>query len=542
MIVDSGPFFLKKRSGTANRYIQQRSFPIFVRTTHITDTLIIYNMLRLYTWLLLLLSLSIAHLLPAQTAAEQLDAMIEKGMTDWKIPGLAAVVIKDGKVAFKKTYGTKDIKTKEPVDDQTLFTMASTTKAMIAISLGMLVDEGKLDWNDKVIDHLPTFQLSDPYITGTARVQDLLTHNLGIGNADLLWSIDSVSTTETLRRFRLAEVEYPLRGGFTYQNIMYAVAGEVVGAVSGMHWTEFVQQRIFDPLGMDRSQAKSANIFKAGNYARPHYDDLDEGIVRVGPTLSDQIGAAGMIWSCLADMTKYLQFLLDGGQVDGKVLLQPKTFAYLFEPHAFVSTEEFYPTQKLTKPHWRTYGLGWFQHDYRGQKLDFHTGSIAGLVAIAGLVQDEDMAVYVFANLDHAELRHAIMYKAIDLFVFDDNSRDWHKEIFDMYSGLKAEYKKSLQKQVAERELETRPTLPLIAYTGTYVHDMYGTITITERAGKLLINFNDFLKLSATHWHYDTFRTSKHPDWRQHLFLHFHQNGKGDMNRIEAFGRMFKKK
>ena len=143
----------------------------------------------------------------AQDASKsnKLNAMIEEGMKEWQIPGLSAVVVKNGKVVFKKTYGIKDIETKEPVDDNTLFSMASTTKALIAISLGILVDQNKISWEDKVIDHLPSFKLSDPYITSNARVIDLLTHNLGIGNADLLWAINNLSTAETIDKFKYAK-------------------------------------------------------------------------------------------------------------------------------------------------------------------------------------------------------------------------------------------------------------------------------------------------------------------------------------------------
>ena len=164
------------------------------------------------------------------------------------------------------------------------------TKALIAISMGMLVDADKSKWDDKVRDHLLSFELSDSYVTADARVKDLLTHNLGIGNADLLWVIDSVSTEIILDKFSKAERVYPLRGGFTYQNIMYAIAGELIEAVSGTHWTEFVERNIFDPLEVTRSQTRSKSIPKAGNYATPHFDDLEDGIVKVGYTFSDQSG------------------------------------------------------------------------------------------------------------------------------------------------------------------------------------------------------------------------------------------------------------
>ncbi len=162
---------------------------------------------------------------------KSLDKMIVQGMEDWNIPGLATVIVKDGKIVFKKTYGVKNINSKEPFDGKTLFNMTSTTKAIVAMSLGILVDRGKLNWDDKVQKYFPDFRLSDDYIASDARVGDLLTHNLGIGNADMLWVLDSVSTKETIKNFKYAKKEYPLRGSFEYQNIMYAVAGEVIEAV-----------------------------------------------------------------------------------------------------------------------------------------------------------------------------------------------------------------------------------------------------------------------------------------------------------------------
>ena len=458
--------------------------------------------------------------------------MIVQGMADWKIPGLAAIVVKDGQVVFQKTYGVKNLETEQTVDENTLFNMASTTKAIVAIAMGMLVDEGKLNWEDKVVDLLPYFKLSDPYITADARVKDLLTHNLGIDNSDALWTIDSVSTHETIRRFQFAKKTYPLRGGFTYQNIMYAVAGEVIAVVSGKPWNEFVKARIFDPLGMNRTQALARDIFKAGNYVTPYYDDPEEGMVVVDYGFSDQIGPAGMICSTAKDISNYLTFLVNDGVYKSDTLVKPKTFKYLFEPQSFLGTNGTYPTNALTKPNWNTYGLGWFQQDYKGHKLDFHTGSLFGLVAIAGIIQDKNIAVYVFANLDHAELRHAIMYKAIDLYAFNDDNRDWHNEVFELYEGFKKEHIEISKKKIAERIKNTEPNLPLEEYEGTYTNDMLGAAKVSLANGKLNINFNDFIDYDTEHWHYNTFMTNKDPRFREKMEVRFELNNDGKVNQL----------
>jgi CubicO group peptidase (beta-lactamase class C family) len=477
-----------------------------------------------------------------ESNVQKLDAMIVEGMKDWKVPGLATVVVKDGRVVFQKTYGVKNVQTNEPVNENTLFAMASTTKAIVALSLGMLVDEGKLKWGDKVVEHLPDFRLSDPYITENARVKDLLTHNLGIGNADMLWFIDSTSTRQTLKNFQNAKKAYPLRGGFIYQNIMYVAAGEVIGAASGMHWTDFVKERVLIPLEMNRTQVKARDILKAGNYVTPYNYDPEEGIVKVPHSFADQIGAAGMIWSSPKDISKYLTFLVNDGVYKNDTLVKPKTFHQLFKPHVLQPDGGMYPTTALTKPNWNTYGLGWFQQDYRGTKLDFHTGSLGGLVAIAGVVHDKNMAVYVFANLDHAELRHAIMLKAIDLFAFNDDGRDWHTEVFELYSGINKKELEKEKKKVDNRVKNTKPTLPISAYTGKYYNKMLGAAVVTQMGDALKVNFNSYASYQASHWHYDTFVTNKDPSWGGEFEIRFDLNNQGEVKQLDFMGELFIKK
>ncbi|WP_189663347.1 MULTISPECIES: serine hydrolase [unclassified Polaribacter] len=500
------------------------------------------NTSRILLIMLILLLLAPSNFAQDISKSNKLNAMIEEGMKDWQIPGLAAVVVKNGKVVFKKTYGIKDIETKEAVDDNTLFSMASTTKALIAISLGILVDQNKIAWQDKVITHFSAFKLSDPYITADARVIDLLTHNLGIGNADLLWTTNNLSTLETIDKFKYAEKTYPLRGGFIYQNIMYAVAGELIESVSGQHWSEFVENEILKPLEMTRTQTKSKDIIKAGNYTTPHFNDLEDGVVKVGYTFADQIGAAGSVWSTTNDISNYLTFLVNDGIFKGDTIIQPNTFQYLFKSHAIVADGGVYPTNKLTKPKWNTYGLGWFQQDYRGNKLDFHTGSLSGLVAIAGIMHDKDLAVYVFANLDHAELRHAIMYKAMDIYAFSDDNRDWHKEIFKLYAGFRENAKEAKKKRSEGRIMETRPSLILEQYSGTYQNEMLGVVSVSLDKGQLKIDFNNLFNYQLEHWHDDTFITNKDPIYRDKFFFNFNLNASGKIAYFEFFGEKFTKK
>jgi CubicO group peptidase (beta-lactamase class C family) len=451
------------------------------------------TMRKLY--LLLLLCSSIA--LQAQNQSTELDAFIRKGLKDWEGLGLSVVVVKDGQTLFSKGYGVTKVGTNEQVDDQTLMAMGSTTKAVTALALGMLVDEGKLALDDKVIKFLPGFKVADPWITRELTIRDLLTHRAGMGNADFLWSTANWSTAEVLDRMQYAETTYPFRSGYTYQNIMYAAAGEVLAAASGMAWETFLTERIFKPLGMRRTFPFHSQVQGMSNVVVPH--DKVNGVLSEIPMLSaDAIGAAGSVMSCASDMAIWMNFLLNRGVP----LLKPRTFDELFSPQVVIPRESFYPTTQLTEPHWTTYGLGWFQHDYKGKMLNYHTGSLPGLIAICGLLLTDRFGVYVFGNTDHIELRHAILYKAIDLFV-TGGDRDWHSEILRLYKPEGA----STPVSTLPILKNTQPSLPLEAYTGVYIHPMRGKAVVTLREGQLHLSLNDRVQLLLEHRHVDVFQT-----------------------------------
>ena len=262
-------------------------------------------------------------------------------------------------------------------------------------------------------------------------VRDLLTHRGGLGNADFLWYGQNNSTAQILERVRLLEPAYSLRSRFIYQNVMYAAAGQVIEAVSGRPWTEIVRTRIFEPLGMRETVATLSLVPRGANVAAPHYEI--DGVVKVVENMAvDSVAPAGSVWSSVHDMAKWLQFLLDGGVVSGKRLISERTVAELFRPQTVVP-DSMYPTTRLVKPHWMTYGLGWFQQDYQGRAVDFHTGSIDGMVAIAGLIRDEKLGVFVLGNLDHAEVRHALMYSVFDRGA-GKPGREWSSELQKLYA------------------------------------------------------------------------------------------------------------
>lgn len=466
------------------------------------------------------------------------DAAVARAVQDWQVPGLAVAVVKDGAVIFSKGYGVRELGKPAAADAHTLFAIGSTTKAMTAALVGMLVDEKKLAWDDPVTKHLPWFAVGDPYVTRELTVRDLLTHRGGLGNADYLWYGQDTPAPEILRRVRRLPQAYSLRSSFIYQNVMYAAAGAVVEAAGGRPWAEMMRTRIFEPLGMTETIATADTLARQPNVAMPHY--TIDGTVRVIENASvGGVAPAGSVWSSVHDMAKWSAMLLAGGKIEGeRALLSPATVEEIFRPQAIVTTEAFYPTARLTKPKWKTYGLGWFQQDYRGRAIDFHTGSIDGMVAMHGLLRDSGVGVVVLANRDHAELRHAVMLDVFDRFI-GGARRDWSTELRGLYDGLEKEAEAERRKVEEKRVAGTKPSLPLASYVGTYGDPLYGEVVITLDGDRLKARFGSAYVGTLEHWHYDTFRATWDAAWRGTALLAFGLAADGRPATLEAMGMRF---
>ena len=467
---------------------------------------------------------TLGNLVFAQSNVEVFDKYVDAARQEWNVPGLSIAVVQDGKVLLSKGYGTRELGKNEPVDADTLFGAMSTTKGMTAVTMGMLVDEGKVSWDDKVTKYLPDFRVADPYVTSEIRLRDLFTHNAGLGNADFLWSwTPDLSAAEIVRRMQYAKPAYPFRGGYTYQNIMYLVAGQVIEKVSGMPWERFVTERLFVPLGMNNTFPTYARAQAYQNRSKAHHE-IDGKVAVIPESLADPIAPAGSVWSTSNDIAKWVNFMLGNTTVNGKQLLKPATFQMILRPQIVVPPGEFYPTVALTKPHWTTYGFAWFQHDYRGEMVDFHTGSLAGRTAIIGMIPDKKLGVYIFGNFDHAEVRHALMYKAFDVFGFGDNGRDWSKEMKTLYDGLEATAKKQSDAVRARRIANTKPSLALSSYVGKYSDPFYGEMEVTLVNDKLRLNVSKDLSADLNHWHFDTFESKWNTPWRSEGRVSFQIN------------------
>ncbi|UCC71472.1 MAG: serine hydrolase [Gemmatimonadota bacterium] len=478
----------------------------------------------------------------AQTASDGhplagFDAYVEQAVHDWDVPGLAIAVVKDDSVVFAKGYGVRALGSNAPVDLHTLFANASTTKAFTAMAVAMMVDEGVLGWDDPVSDHLPTFILYDPYVTREVTVRDLLTHRIGFGDPFYLWYGVDLDYQEMVRRLRDVEPQSSFRARYAYNNVSYATAGIIAGQSNGTSWDELVQQRILGPLGMSETVTQKLALSGRDNVAHPHdyVDDSLQVIPDDGIGLVDPIGPAGSMYSSVANMTEWLRFLLNEGRVGDEQLVSDAAFAELFRPQVIVPADRFYPTARLTQPHFTAYGLGWFLQDYRGEFVAFHTGSIDGTVAIVGLIPEHELGVVVFANRDHAELRHALMFRLFDAYL-GEPQRDWSAEMREMYEELAARGEERLAQLEAGRVHGTTPTLPLDEYAGVYAGNPYGSVEVRFEGGSLVMERSEFLTADLSHWHYDTFRAHWRNRWIDPGLVSFHLGSDGEVASLEFFG------
>ncbi len=468
---------------------------------------------------------------------QEFDAYVETVRKEWAVPGMAITVVKDNKVLFKKGYGVRELGKPEAVDTQTLFACASTTKAMTVALMGMLVDEGKLSWNDPVSKYLPELQLYDPYVTRELRIRDLLLHDTGVGGTDFMTSSMTIPANEMFKRMALVKPSYPFRAGFIYQNILYSAAGRVIERIVGKTWAEFINERIFSPLGMSRTAPKRGYI-KDNNLTKPHYA-INDTIRVIDYGADSEVGSAGAVWSSADDISKWVICMLDSSKYSGGRLLKTETWTEIFKPQTFFPEDE-YPTMQVLKPNWMTYGLGWYQHDYKGHKINFHTGSLAGLTAIIGLLPDEKLGVFVFGNYDHAEVRHALLYKTFDWFALG-GTQDWNAEFKALYGKIKDDGQKARQNFVAKRVPNTSPSLPLNAYAGRYTSPLYGQVTVSVTGDKLVFNVNNTLKTSLSHWHYNAFYGPYQKAWYGNAFAQFNLSDVKKIDTLVFDGMTFKK-
>jgi CubicO group peptidase (beta-lactamase class C family) len=444
-------------------------------------------------------------------AQENFDRAVERARTTFDVPGIAVAVVKDGKVVLAKGYGFRKAGEAAPVTAHSLFRIASNTKAFTTAALAILVDEGKIHWDDRVVDLMPSFQMYDPYITREMTVTDLLVHRsgLGLGEGDLMFFPPTdLTREEIIRRLRFLKPATSFRSRYAYDNLLYLVAGQLIPEVTGKSWDDFVRQRIFAPLGMSNTFTSTQALESRRDVANPH-SRLGGKLVPLAHENVDNNAPAGSIISCVSDLAQWMIAQLNGGQSSGvkvfseargKEMWSPQTILPIASaPHAPAAIQAI-------QPNFYDYGLGWFLRDYRGKKMVYHTGSLAGYVSRTTLIPDLKLGIVVLTNAEEEGAHAAVTNSILDHY-FGIPETDWAAAYKELAKVEEAEAEVQVRSAGAGRNQDSRPSLPLARYAGRYRDAWYGDILIGERDGKLSIHFTHTPALSGelNHWQYDTF-------------------------------------
>ncbi|MGC1291027.1 MAG: serine hydrolase [Candidatus Acidiferrales bacterium] len=448
-----------------------------------------------------LLGLAAAAQAQSDARWQALDSYIQTAMHDGRVPGLAVGIVQNGQAVYVKGFGVRDIATGQPVTPDTLFDIGSCTKAFTAAAVGILVDEGKMHWDDRVDEYIPFFHLYDPLADENVTMRDLLTHRTGMGGTDLLWYGGSFSAEEIIRRVRYIPPEFGFRARFEYQNVMYATAGYAVGQASGGTWQDFVRAHIWAPLGMTGADFSATDAQNAADHATPH--DLKDGKVVTIPWRNiDNVAPAGSINAGVKDMTKWIAMQLNDGMANGQQIVSAKSLREMHTPQIVVPQggefDLFFP-----KSLQMSYGMGWFIQDYDGHQIWLHPGDIDGFASLVVLIPEVKTGFVILTNLDHTALRAGLGWHLVDEFL-NLPQQDWvahFQKVADQFSAME---KRAEAGEANPKHPDTHPSRELAAYAGTYRSKAYGDVVVTLEGDQLQVKFNSF-NGTLKHFQYDTF-------------------------------------
>jgi len=442
----------------------------------------------------------------AQVINEQeIDRLVMRTMEKFNVPGIAVAVVKDDKVIHSMGYGVSSLNTKLKVDPNTLFAIASNSKAFTAAALGMLVDEKKLDWNDRVIDYIPEFRLYDPYVTREFTIADLLTHRsgLGLGAGDLMiWpGRNDFKINDIIHNLRYLKPVSSFRTKYDYDNLLYIVAGEVVARGSGMSWNDFIEKRIMVPLGMAGSASTYNRLKDKTNVIDPHAP-VNGRVQVIERNYNEVADAAAGIYSNISDMSKWIIMQMNKGRYGenlDKQLFSEAVHRTMWTPHTIIPVRE----SAEFKPHFSAYGLGWRLNDIMGYKQIGHTGGLGGIVTQVTLVPELKLGIIVFTNQQSGAAFRAISTSIIDSY-FGIKGADRVTQYFE--DERKAfENAKKITDEIW-RSVEAQKSVPVTfnntTYTGTYTDDWFGEVTISDKNGKLWFDSNRSSDLTGEMFYY----------------------------------------
>jgi len=479
-----------------------------------------------------------------------LDARVEQIRNEVGVPGMSVTIVEDGRVTFAHGYGVRRLGANERVDADTIFQLGSVGKAFTTAALAVLVDRGEISWDDKVTDHIPYFQMYDPWVTREMTVRDLLVHRsgLGLGAGDLMFvPRSSRSREDTVRALRHIAPTTSFRSGYAYDNALYAVAGQLIEEVTGKTWERFMREDVLVPAGMRTATSDRVERRRTRNRAWPHgrrdgpmqgmgtqevFDD--SGRAEFDPELGANAAPAGGVAASANDMGRWIAIQLAHGALPegaGRLFSEAQA-REMWTPRIHVPFGQAPEPVAASTPQFNSYALGWMERDYQGHRLIMHTGAVFGAQSILILIPERNVGFSVAINSEDGEAALGVAYELLDHYLgrpYYDWGTAWQTFVHQRDERAVA----ALQQQAAS-PVPSQPSLPIERYAGRYADAWYGPVVITQANGGLQMNFTLTPGMTGqlTHFQYDTFRV----DWRDRLiepaYVTFALDAEGKVDRI----------
>jgi CubicO group peptidase (beta-lactamase class C family) len=496
----------------------------------------------------------------AQFRPQDFGQYVRRSLDLWRVPGVAVAVMRNDSVIVLQGYGRKAIGNPDPVTANTMFEIGSTSKAFSSALLAMLVDDGAIRWDDPVTKHLPWFALRDPWVTREVTLRDLLSHRVGV--TGLHNGVLTSSRAEIVRRTRFLTPNLGFRDRYDYSNMMYATAGEVAAAVTGEPWERLLEERILRPLGMTATTTDLSRFFDSTRFVHCFYCPFP----KVPVTLADVRGghdaalphmlvgdsvrsipwqsydnavSAGSVISNVTDLARWLRFLLAEGQIGDRRLIGLETFRELHRPQSVIRPSGWLQMVADASPssHYWAYGLGWRMNDYRGRKVIWHTGGIAGFLAYVGLVPEEHLGIVALSNGD---LGYELLPQSLALRIIDEQLgppvRDWSAELSVLVAADRKQAAERAAVAAKARVPGTKTSLPLERYAGRYGNNVYGDIDVVADGNRLWFRIPAGAQGELVHWHYDVFKLELNASWSGDFVTTFRQDDQGQIVAMQIDG------
>ena len=428
---------------------------------------------------------------------DSLDKYISKAMLDWEIPGLSLAIVKNGKVVLAKGYGVKEQGVGNAVDENTLFMIGSNTKAFTATALATLDAENKLSLDDKVTKWIPSFKLENKAAGEQAIVRDLLCHRIGFRTfqGDFTYWTSNLTRKEVVAKMGLIKAVYPFRTKWGYTNAAFVAGGEIIPAVTGKQWEDYLKEKIFTPLGMSNTLALSRDFPNAANKAAPYTTD-NGNIVKIPYCQIDNLSAAGSISSSAVDMSKWVMMQLGNGKFEGKEIVPQKAIQSIRYPNSIMGNG----STIYNKSNFTLYGLGLELQDYENRRIVSHTGGVNGYVSSVTMIPSEKLGIIILTNTDQNALYEALKWEIMDAYL-GLPYRNYSKVYLDFTKTRRINEAKESKNLTDSVAMMLTPSLPLAAYTGNYTNDVYGKMKVVLEENELRMHFehhpNMYAKLSS---------------------------------------------